>query len=128
MADIEMNEESALMDRIIKLEEQLQEQIAVRRQLGEHFQKRTDDLERDNTKTETDVENLMTAMEHLTATVEMILPRISELQMWRDTGAIHRQCKVCDQLVAVTAYNHLTPHGRPEWSSGWCPNSGNVAS
>lgn len=111
MADgIQMNEESELRNKV---------ELA-----GQAIAK----LIKEKDVLKTDVENLMSAMEHLTATVEMILPRISELQMWRDTGAIHRQCKVCDQLVAVTAYNHLTPHGRPEWGSGWCPNSGNVAS
>lgn len=49
---------------------------------------------------------------------------IAELVQWRDTGAIHKRCKTCEQFLPVTHSGHFPLH----WERlGRCLNSNGEA-
>jgi len=51
------------------------------------------------------------------------LVAIAELVAWRDTGAVHRQCKACQQILPVTMSGQFLPHSVPLQGHP-CVNSG----
>jgi len=51
------------------------------------------------------------------------LVAIAELVAFRDTGAVHRQCKACLQIIPVTMTGQFMPHSIPLQGPP-CVNSG----
>jgi 5-carboxymethyl-2-hydroxymuconate isomerase len=101
--EAEMTERSALHSR---LEETASADAADRRQLGENLR------------------TAMTLQDELMDVLDRVGRSVAELVQWRDTGAVHKQCRVCEQFLAITLGGHFPRHFSRD---GQCVNSGGVA-
>lgn len=62
-------------------------------------------------------------IEQMTKVAQMALERVEVLKDWRDTGAIHERCGVCEESVPLWRNRRLTQHVNPN-TRATCPNSG----
>lgn len=70
------------------------------------------------------MEELFALVERYSAAFEPLIARVAELQWWRDTGAIHKQCRPCEQFLPIDRNGRFPRHfGR----FGQCINSGGEA-
>lgn len=110
MGDVEMKTDG---DRI----EELVQALEVESNRGSAFEGRLRRME----------ENLRTAMtlqDELMDVLNRCDISIAELVQWRDTGAVHKRCKTCEQFLPVTHSGHFPLH----WGRlGRCLNSNGEA-